>query len=212
MTYFSMNNGVDTSILAVTDLANKVEIKDESKDSGINSSTSIDKGYTGNIIIPFQALNFHLDDTSLNTAVLQSSVIIDNKLDGPVPECSTIQGSANVGRDISRGLFFTRTLLWINSTIKYVYLDFDDSYDDSILGLNKGIKKAEVEVKEEKEQEGLLLSDDGRVVKNLDHVMFEKLPKMLNGIRFLSLEHPLDITDIGDMDVFKMRIANPVRL
>ena len=67
-------------------------------------------------------------------------------------------------------------------------------------------------MKEEKEQEGLLLSDDGRVVKNLDHVMFEKLPKMLNGIRFLSLEHPLDITDIGDMDVFKMRIANPVRL
>ena len=70
----------------------------------------------------------------------------------------------------------------------------------------------EVEVKEkkEKEQEGLLVSDDGRVMKNLDHVVFEKLPRMLNGIRFLSLEYPLDVID--DMDVFKMRIANPVSL
>ena len=96
-----MSNGCDASIIVPVDLLEKVEIKNESKDSGINSSTSTNKG--DSIIIPFRALNNSLDDGSLNEAVLQSSVIEGNKMLESVPECSTIQGNANAGRDLSRG-------------------------------------------------------------------------------------------------------------
>ena len=101
---FSMSNGCDASILVPIELTGKIEIKDESKDSGINSSNSMNKGCDLNIIIPFRALNKSLDDEgALNDAVLQSSVIVENKLAVGVPECSTIQGSENADRDISRG-------------------------------------------------------------------------------------------------------------
>ena len=61
----------------------------------------------------------------------------------------------------------------------------------------------------EVQSKGLFFSDQGRMERNLDHVIFEDLPKLANGIRFLSLDCPLDV--INDLDVFKMRIANPVR-
>ena len=87
-------------------------------------------------------------------------------------------------------------------------LDFDSSYDDSFLGLNKPKTKSENMTTIEDSASGLFYTDEGRVMKNLDHVIFEDMPKMMNGIRFLSLNHPHDVID--EMDVFKMRIANPV--
>ena len=102
---FSMSNDCDASVMAPLKTVNKVEINEESKDSGINSSTSSSKGFNSNIIIPFRALNSTLEgDGSLNMVVLQSSVIGENKIgEGLKSECSTIQGTANVGRDISKG-------------------------------------------------------------------------------------------------------------
>ena len=89
-----------------------------------------------------------------------------------------------------------------------MFSDFDSSYDDSFLGLNKPKAEVKAEVIATVDETELLYSEDGRVMKNLDHVVFGDMPKMLNGIRFLSLEYPLDV--INEMDIFKMRIANPV--
>ena len=52
--------------------------------------------------------------------------------------------------------------------------------------------------------------EDGVVLhENLEHVEFEKLPKLMNGISLLAFEDTDRFTQ--NSDLYKMRIANPVR-
>ena len=51
-------------------------------------------------------------------------------------------------------------------------------------------------------------TEDGRFFENLDHVEFEKLPKLANGIRILALNESNNIID--ESETFKLRIAKPV--
>ena len=51
-------------------------------------------------------------------------------------------------------------------------------------------------------------TENGRVFENLDHIEFEKLDKLVNGIRLLS---KCDMEEfIEDKELFKMKIASPV--
>ena len=53
-------------------------------------------------------------------------------------------------------------------------------------------------------------TEDGRIFKNLDHVEFDKLPKLINGIRILALDNSNHLMD--EKETFKLRIADPVRI
>ena len=51
-------------------------------------------------------------------------------------------------------------------------------------------------------------TENGRVFENLDHIEFEKMDKLVNGIRLLSMCDVEDVVD--DKELFKMKIASPV--
>ena len=57
------------------------------------------------------------------------------------------------------------------------------------------------------EDEGTF-TDDGRVFQNLDHVKFEHMANLVNGIKLLTLKDASELLD--ERDLFKMRIADPV--
>ena len=57
------------------------------------------------------------------------------------------------------------------------------------------------------EEEGTF-SEDGRVFQNLDHIKFDHMANLVNGVKLLALKDANDLLD--DRDLFKMRIADPV--
>ena len=85
-------------------------------------------------------------------------------------------------------------------------LDFDSTDDENFLKIIKAEATGEksdvsvVSVKETKKLEPLV---------DPEKVYFDKLQSFQNGIRILSLQDPEDM--INEYDLFKVRIANPVR-
>ena len=57
------------------------------------------------------------------------------------------------------------------------------------------------------EEEGTF-SEDGRVFQNLDHIKFDHMANLVNGVKLLALKDANELLD--DRDLFKMRIADPV--
>ena len=85
------------------------------------------------------------------------------------------------------------------------FSDFDESHDDHMLMmLNKKPEPIQV-IKIEEEG---TFSEDGRVFQNLDHIKFDHMANLVNGVKLLALKDANDLLD--DRDLFKMRIADPV--
>ena len=84
-------------------------------------------------------------------------------------------------------------------------LDFDESHDDHMLQMLN--KKADPPQAVKIEEEGTF-SEDGRVFQNLDHIKFEQMANLVNGVKLLALKDANDLVD--ERDLFKMRIADPV--